>query len=795
MAITQEPPRIVKAYNPQKYVAAPEEIVISSVSPITNHNVSLDASRGVDVQGITQHLFRNVRYAAPEGSLYYDYRLSGLYLLNSPGNLWPPALRGVVNAVSQLYESPDMTKLLEDNEAAEPDGELLPGVVLTKQTGRLIKHKGYPIELNILRSFDTNAVLTVTTNDGDETEIEMPQTGTMVLVPNPANPGTPIDFIIPPIATVRIDKPGNITIKGAADATNFTGPAWQVQYDTVNRLWIMSCVATMPYAEANGGTIYRRVNTLLYSADLVNWKESPAVTEDDYPTVSTTNANDRGQQLVCFDNVDGITYVLHTQYRTSPYSVNIAFRYMRANTPEGLVPWDGVHDGFQYAGYMHQIAYTSRGMVSLGHNFNPDIWTAFYGLFTDTGGYIFHDYDSTKTTVYGATKVGGLLYVISLGATSGVEYLNEVIAYDPGSRISKTILDFSSVTKNPNNQFIFRTVRPFPHVVFNDTDLDICVVFYSNRMDSGNRTNIYVGKALPENIIPAAPDPRMVTDADLSLTAFTGIPYDFNSYNIRVYGMIKTDMRFWVYGSIDSSDSSDITTAAFAAQITIDDFMDGIRSFAVEYFSVEDEARTQYDAIPGIYDMDYDGTYVFGVGGLSNDKGIMIAFNDETLEERDLGESSINITEIDCSEPEERQFYVRWLNDIGGWDYQMFSRNVQETDSTTSQSIFEGYFDNVESPVNPANYYTGGGDPGYLDIYNGESERTVVCGVGGLSRDMYDLVKQLHHSPIIERYDKEKDVWLRIRIKNGSNSWDKSSIRGSATFTFILEPYQKQFPS
>lgn len=792
MAITQEPPRIVKAYNPQKYVAAPEEIVISSVSPITNHNVSLDASRGVDVQGITQHLFCNVRYAAPEGSLYYDYRLSGLYLLNSPGNLWPPALRGVVNAVSQLYESPDMTKLLEDNEAAEPGSELLPGVVLTKQTERLIKHKGYPIELNILRSFDTNAVLTVTTDDGDETEIEMPQTGTMVLVPNPVSPGTPVNFIIPPIATVRIDKPGSVTIKRTADQTNFTGPAWQVQYDTVNRLWIMSCVATMPYAEANGGTIYRRVNTLLYSSDLITWRESPAVTEDDYPTINPAAASTRGQQLVCFDNVDGVTYVLYTEYRTTLESVNTAFRYMRANTPEGLAPWDGIHDGFQYASCMHQITYTNGALTSLGHNFNPTVWTAFYGLFTDNGGYIFHDYDSSKFPVYRATKIGGLLYVVSLSVSSEGNHIMEAIAYDPNSRSTRTILDFSSVTKSSSNRIELRSVRPYPRVIFNDSSLDICVVFYSNGANASNWTRIYVGNALPESIIPTAPDPRMVTDADLAFMAFNGIPNEFHSYNIRVYGMIKTDTRFWIHGSMESSTT---TTAAFIAQITIDDFLAGIRRFSIEYFSITATASTQYDAIPGIYDMTYDGTYVFAVGALNNEQGIMIAINDETLEERDLSETSVIISEVDCSEPEERQFYVRWLNDIGGWDYQMFSRNVQETDSTTSQSIFEGYFDDVESPVNPVNYYTMGGNPGYLDIYNGDSERTVVCGVGGLSRDMYDSVKQLHHSPIIERYDKEKDVWLRIRIKNGSNSWDKSSIRGSATFTFILEPYQKQFPS
>lgn len=181
-----------------------------------------------------------------------------------------------------------------------------------------------------------------------------------------------------------------------------------------------------------------------------------------------------------------------------------------------------------------------------------------------------------------------------------------------------------------------------------------------------------------------------------------------------------------------------------------------------------------------IYDVTWDGgdnIYMTTSGGafvISDSTGEFIGSTS--------GELGVLTRVVTCGIPDAQKFYVRWLNANAGWDYQMFQIHVREGDYTTSQSVFEGYFNDVSNPVN------------YLDVYDGESERRVSVGTARLEAYQYDILKYIHHSPIIERYDKANDRWLRIRLRNGSNEWDKTTNYGEAQFTFVLEPWQKQFP-
>lgn len=113
----------------------------------------------------------------------------------------------------------------------------------------------------------------------------------------------------------------------------------------------------------------------------------------------------------------------------------------------------------------------------------------------------------------------------------------------------------------------------------------------------------------------------------------------------------------------------------------------------------------------------------------------------------------------------------------------MFQINTRIQNRNTSQSVFEGYFNDVSNPEN------------YMIVYDGESEFRALTGSARLEKYEYDIIQYIHQSPIIERYDKDLDKWLRIRlIANAQNEWNTSTRFGEVSFTFILEPVQKQYP-
>lgn len=172
------------------------------------------------------------------------------------------------------------------------------------------------------------------------------------------------------------------------------------------------------------------------------------------------------------------------------------------------------------------------------------------------------------------------------------------------------------------------------------------------------------------------------------------------------------------------------------------------------------------------------GNGVFVAGGASGNYSVF-----DTVFTPDPGGLSISTQIIHCPFSDSQKLYVRWLNQNGGWDYQMFQINTRIQNRTTSQSVFEGYIEDIQNPEN------------YLIVYDGESEFRAVTGSARLEKYEYDIIQYIHQSPIIERYDKTLDKWIRIRlVANAQNEWNKDTRFGEVAFTFILEPVQKQYP-
>lgn len=177
----------------------------------------------------------------------------------------------------------------------------------------------------------------------------------------------------------------------------------------------------------------------------------------------------------------------------------------------------------------------------------------------------------------------------------------------------------------------------------------------------------------------------------------------------------------------------------------------------------------------------YALTYGNGVFVSVGNSGYYSVF--DTVFTPDPGGLSIQTRIVPCTIPDSQKLYVRWLNQNGGWDYQMFQINTRIQNRTTSQSVFEGYIEDIQNPEN------------YLIVYDGESEFRAVTGSARVEKFEYDILQYIHQSPIIERYDKTLDKWIRIRlVANAQNEWNKDTRFGEVAFTFILEPVQKQYP-
>lgn len=123
----------------------------------------------------------------------------------------------------------------------------------------------------------------------------------------------------------------------------------------------------------------------------------------------------------------------------------------------------------------------------------------------------------------------------------------------------------------------------------------------------------------------------------------------------------------------------------------------------------------------------------------------------------------------------EHPFYIRWINDIGGWEYMMFSQNKTFTSQIEDAVI-------VNTPVldTPIDNRTQ-----LLMFANGME--TVSVGVDGIDYKEYKRLAGVKYSNKIEWYNKEVKKWIGIIMSgNASTSWNTASQTGTFEITFRL---------
>lgn len=111
----------------------------------------------------------------------------------------------------------------------------------------------------------------------------------------------------------------------------------------------------------------------------------------------------------------------------------------------------------------------------------------------------------------------------------------------------------------------------------------------------------------------------------------------------------------------------------------------------------------------------------------------------------------INIEVCDCNFGDT---YLRWINTRGEWNYYLFKKTSDIIESEASDIVFEQSYDTVNY-VNKHHAGTG-------QYISKSGTRTLNVAAVHLNQDMYDFVRGITLSPIVDLYDNGN--WKRVKI-------------------------------
>ena len=117
-------------------------------------------------------------------------------------------------------------------------------------------------------------------------------------------------------------------------------------------------------------------------------------------------------------------------------------------------------------------------------------------------------------------------------------------------------------------------------------------------------------------------------------------------------------------------------------------------------------------------------------------------------------------------------FYVRWINELGGYDYHMFACNQQHYYELTSQTTYD--------------MHDGDGQQVVLDK---TGNHTIEVSSGLVTRQNAIAISKLVLSPDIRWYDEQAGQWIRITAPQQSISFQTEQPTSEVVLKFVL-PYQ-----
>lgn len=133
-------------------------------------------------------------------------------------------------------------------------------------------------------------------------------------------------------------------------------------------------------------------------------------------------------------------------------------------------------------------------------------------------------------------------------------------------------------------------------------------------------------------------------------------------------------------------------------------------------------------------------------------------------------------TEVPCN-----PFYIRWINQKGGWDTYMFEQHKKYTQEVDRGDRY--VLANSRDPY--ASQTRGELAPEFKNI--------VQAGAEQLDENDFNLLKGIALSPLVQVYKYELGQWQRVLVDDTDLTWDTKAPRNTVSYEFQLIDEQTQW--
>lgn len=133
-------------------------------------------------------------------------------------------------------------------------------------------------------------------------------------------------------------------------------------------------------------------------------------------------------------------------------------------------------------------------------------------------------------------------------------------------------------------------------------------------------------------------------------------------------------------------------------------------------------------------------------------------------------------TEVPCN-----PFYIRWINQKGGWDTYMFEQHkkyaqeVDRGDQYVLANSRDTYASQTRGELAP------------------EFKNIVQAGAEQLDENDFNLLKGIALSPLVQVYNYQIGVWQRVLVDDTDLTWDTKAPRNTVSYEFQLIDEQTQW--
>lgn len=133
-------------------------------------------------------------------------------------------------------------------------------------------------------------------------------------------------------------------------------------------------------------------------------------------------------------------------------------------------------------------------------------------------------------------------------------------------------------------------------------------------------------------------------------------------------------------------------------------------------------------------------------------------------------------TEVPCN-----PFYIRWINQKGGWDTYMFEQHKKYTQEVDRGDQY--VLANARDPYTPET--RGELAPEFKNI--------VQAGAEQLDENDFNLLKGIALSPLVQVYNYQIGEWQRVLVNDTDLTWDTKAPRNTVSYEFQLIDEQTQW--